>query len=466
METVRSKGMKDMTEGPLFSKILLFALPLVATGLLNRFFNIADTIMVGRWGGATPEACEIALAAVGSCGALSFLIVNFFFGLSAGAGVLVAHAMGAKKYDVVGRVVHTALFVALVAGVFSTIIGVFSTRTLLQWTGVSPAVMEEAVPYMRAVFFGMTGVLVYNYAAACLRSAGDSARPLAFLTISGVLNVALNFVSVVLLQLGAMGVGISTAISNWASAAMILFYMKRQEGPLHLFFSQIRPDKEQLKGILKIGLPSGIQGVLFSFSNVIVQAGVNSFPVSIVAGNTAAGNLGDIIYTVQNAMYHAALTFVGQHVGAKKHRRMVKCFWLCVAIVVVLGVICGVAIYLFGRPLLALFVPDNAAAIEAGMERITVLALTYFMCGMQEVGSGTLRALGKSTTAMVIGFFGVVVIRMIWIYTVFKAYHEPFVIYLTYPVSWFFLVVAFYIFCLIEMRRFKKRLEAEGVPIE
>lgn len=462
MEQVKSKGMKDMTEGPLFSKILLFSLPLVATGLLNRFFNIADTIMVGRWGGATPEACEVALAAVGSCGALSFLIVNFFFGLSAGAGVLVAHAMGAKKYDDVGRVVHTALFVALVAGAFSTTVGVLLTRTLLQWTGVAPEVMQEAVPYMRAVFFGMTGVLLYNYSAACLRSAGDSARPLVFLTISGILNVLFNFISVVVLKLGAMGVGISTAVSNWASAGMILLYMSRQEGPLHLSFSKIRPDKEKLKGILKIGLPSGIQGALFSFSNVIVQAGVNSFPVSIVAGNTAAGNLGDIIYVVQNAMYHAALTFVGQHVGAKKHRRMVKCFWLCVAVVVALGVIAGVTIYLFGRPLLSLFAPDNEAAIEAGMVRLAVLSLTYFMCGMQEVGSGTLRALGKSTTAMVIGFFGVVVIRMIWIYTVFRVYHTPVVLYMTYPVSWLFLVVTFYIFCMIEMRRFRKSLEASG----
>ena len=466
MEQVKSKGMKDMTEGPLFSKIILFSLPLVATGLLQRFFNIADTIMVGRWGGETTEACELALAAVGSCGSLSYLVISFFFGLSAGAGVLVAHAMGAKKYDDVNRLIHTSVFVALVTGIFSTIVGVLATRTLLQWTGVAPEIMEEAVPYMRAVFCGMAGVLVYNYAAACLRSVGDSARPLLFLTISGFLNIILNYIAVVLLKLGALGVGIATATSNWASAIFIIVYMMRQKGMLHFSFLNLRPDREKLGKMLKIGLPSGIQGSLFSFSNVIVQVGVNSFPVSIVAGNTAAGNLGDIIYSVQNGMYHAALTFVGQHVGAKKYRRMVKCFWLCVAVVVVLGVVSGFGVYLFGRPLLGLFAPGNEAAIEAGMVRLAVLGLTYFLCGMQEVGSGTLRALGKSTTSMVIGFFGVVVIRLIWFYTVFKTYHTPVALYMTYPVSWFFLVVAFYLFCLVEMWRFRKTLEAEGLPIE
>ena len=466
MEQIKSKGMKDMTEGPLFSKILLFALPLVATGLLQRLFNIADTIMVGRWGGETVEACELALAAVGSCGSLSYLVISFFFGLSAGAGVLVAHAMGARQYDDVSKITHTSIFVSLITGAFSTLIGVLATRTLLQWTGVSPEIMEEAIPYMRAVFCGMTGVLVYNYAAACLRSAGDSTRPLLFLTASGVLNIIFNFVAVVLLKLGALGVGIATAVSNWASAIFVILYMMRQTGPLHFSFSKLHPDRVHLKKMLTIGLPSGIQGSLFSFSNVIVQAGINSFPVSIVAGNTAAGNLSDIIYSVQNAMYHVALTFIGQHVGAKKYRRMVKCFWLSTVIVATLGLFCGGMVYLFGRPLLSLFAPDNEAAIEAGMVRLAVLSMTYFMCGMQEVGSGTLRALGKSTTAMVIGFFGVVVIRMIWIFTVFKAHHTPVVLYLTYPVSWFFLVVAFYIFCFVEMRRFRRSLEASGSFVE
>ena len=467
MEQTKPQGVKDLTVGPLFSKILFFSLPLIATALLQRCFNIADTMMVGRWGGETAEECEIARAAVGSCGSLSYLIVNFFLGLSAGAGVLVAHAMGAKKYEDVEKVTHTAILVSLVAGLFSTIVGVLSTRILLQWTGVAPEVLDEAVPYMRAVFFGITGTLIYNYAAACLRSAGDSARPLAFLTISGFVNVALNFVSVVLLGLGALGVGISTAISNWVAAILVVIYMARLEGPLHLSFSRLRPDKQKLGGMLKIGLPSGIQGIFFSVSNVMVQAGVNSFPVSTVAGNTAAATLGDIIYCTQNALYHAALAFVGQHAGAGKYRRMVKSFWYCVLIVVSVGVLSGVGIYLFGEPLLSLFAPGNEEAISAGMERLAVMALPYFLCGMQEVGSGTLRALGKSTTAMVIGFFGVCVIRIIWIYTVFRAIHTPVILYLTYPISWLFLVIAFYVFCFVEMRRYKRRLDAGVItPIE
>jgi len=465
MTKIEKKGSGDFTQGPLLSKIILFTLPLIATTVLQLLFNTADTVVVGRWGGSTPEECETALAAVGSCGALTNLIINLFFGLSVGAGVCVAHDIGAKRYDEVSRVVHTSVVAAAVSGVVVTVFGLLMARPLLTMMGTDPAVLDQAVPYMCAYFCGMPANMVYNYCAAILRSTGDTTRPLAFLSVAGVINVLLNLVMVIVFGLGAVGVGIATAASQWVSCILIVLYMMRMEGPCRIELSKLRADPAKLRKIIFIGLPAGIQSTLFSFSNVLIQSTVNSFGKVVVAGNTAGSNIDGYIYATQNSLYHAALTFVGQNVGARKYDRVKKSLFGCALVVTVVGISLGGLVICFGRPLLGLFAPGNEGAIDAGMTRLSVLAATYFLCGLMEVGCGTMRGLGKSIAPMFISLIGSCLFRVVWIYTVIPYHRSLGVLYLSYPVSWILTSATFFIFCFFYMKRFKKAVAREvGEP--
>jgi len=287
-----SKVKRNLTDGPLLPKMILFTLPLIATAFLQQLFNTADTVVVGQWGGNTPAERETALAAVGSCGALINLIVNLFFGLSVGAGVCVAHDIGAKQYRDVKRTVHTSVIVSLFFGALLTVFGLCMARPLLAMMKTDPTVLDEAVPYMMAYFCGMPANILYNYCASILRSSGDTTRPLIFLSAAGVANVGLNLVMVLVFGLGALGVGIATAASHWVACVLILIYMMRMDGPCKIELRELRVYPEKLKKIIVIGLPAGLQGTLFSFSNVLIQSSINGFGnVAFVAGNTAASNI-------------------------------------------------------------------------------------------------------------------------------------------------------------------------------
>ena len=296
----KQKKIKDFTEGPLLGRIILFALPLIATGVLQLLFNTADTIVVGRWGGETPEECETALAAVGSCGALINLIISLFMGLSIGAGVCVAHAVGAKEYDRLERIVHTSVVAAAIGGAFVSVVGILAAEPLLVLMGTEKEVLSQAVPYMRAYFSGMIATMIYNYCAAMLRSTGDTLRPLLFLSVSGVVNVALNLVMVLAFHLGAVGVGIATSASQWVSCFMIIAFMRKKDNPCYIDLKKLRVDFGALKKIFLIGIPAGIQSSLFALSNVTIQSSINSLGKVVVAGNTAAANLEGYIFQVQH----------------------------------------------------------------------------------------------------------------------------------------------------------------------
>ena len=451
-----AKRKQDLTEGPILSKIILFSLPLIATAVLQQLFNTADTVVVGRWGGDTPEACETALAAVGSCGALTNLIIQLFFGLSVGSGVCVAHDIGAKRYGDVSKTVHTSVIAALVSGTAVTVFGLLMARTLLTLMKTDPMVLDEAVPYMCAYFCGMPANMLYNYCASMLRSSGDSMRPLAFLSVAGVANVLLNLVMVLIFRTGALGVGVATAASQWISCILIVAYMMRYDGPCKIELSKLRIDPQKLKKITVIGLPAGIQGTLFGLSNTLIQSSINSFGKVVVAGNTAASNLDSYVYVTQNAMYHAALTFVGQNMGAKRYDRLKKCIFYCICVGLVIGVTMGGALYLFGRPLLSIYAPDNSAVVDAGMSRLSIMGVFYFLCGFMEVGTGTLRGLGKSIAPMLISLLGSCVFRIIWIYTVFALFPTLTVLYISYPISWILTAAAHHILCYITIKKLPK----------
>ena len=418
--SVQAKKIRDFTEGPILSRIILFSLPLIATSVLHLLFNTADTIVVGRWGGATPDECENALAAVGSCGSLINLIINLFMGLSLGAGVCVAHAVGAKRYDRVDAIVHTSVVTSAVLGVIISIFGFLMAKPLLTLMGTEAEVLDQAVPYMQAYIVGMTANMIYNYCSSMLRSIGDTVRPLLFLSVAGVVNVLLNLVMVLVFHQGALGVGIATAASHWVSCIMILVFMIRSDGPCHLDLKRLRVDFKVLRKIVLIGIPAGIQGSLFAVSNVIIQSSVNSLGKIVVAGNTASANLEGYIYATQNALYQAALTFVGQNMGAKKLDRIKRTALWCLVCVTVIGVFISTLMYLFGEPLLSLYAPGNAAVIEKGMIRLRIVGLLHFICGIMEVGCGCVRGMGKSILPMIVSLIGACFSRVVWVFTVFQ----------------------------------------------
>lgn len=463
LQTKRIKN-GDLLEGALLPKIILFSLPIMATSILQILFNTADTVVVGRWGGATPEEREIALAAVGSCGALSGVIINFFFGLSVGAGVCTAQSIGAKHYDEVKKVVHTAALTALVLGSFVAVIGMLFARPWLSLMGTDPAVLDQAAPYMCAYFAGAPANMLYNYCAAVLRSKGDTTHPLIFLTVAGVSNVLLNLVMVLVLGMGAVGVGVATAASHWISCVLIVIHMSHLDDACHLDLRKLRIHRPTLMKMLCIGVPAGIQGTVFSFSNVIIQSSVNSFGKATVAANTAAANVSDYAYMAQNAVYHAAMTFVGQCTGARRYDRVRAVALTCIATVTAVGLTIGGLTTLFGEELLAIFSPGNEEVIRIGMVRLRYMCLPYFLCGIMEVGSGILRGLGKSFTSMIIAILGVCGIRLMWIFTVFAAFHTLEVLYLSYLVTWIVTSSAHYTLVAISVKKARKSLETETQP--
>ena len=442
-------------------------MPLIATSVLQLLFNTADTIVVGRWGGETEADREIALAAVGSCGAIIHLVINIFMGLSVGAGVCVAHAIGAKEFDNTEKTVHTAVYTALIGGAFVTAVGIIFAPQLLDLIGIESSIRPEAILYMRAYFCGMPASLLYNYCAAMLRASGDTTRPLGFLTVAGVVNVILNLIMVLAFKTGALGVGVATAASNYVSCALIVWYMLKTDGPCHISIKKIAIHKEPLKKILKIGLPAGIQSSMFSISNVIIQSALQSFQsATVIAGHTAASNIQGYVYTVMNSTAQSAMNFTGQHVGAKKYKRLKTVVLWHYGLVFGFGIALGWIMYLLGRPLLGVFTPGNDAAIEVGMINLAMIGLTYFLCGGLDVGSCVMRGFGKSFGPMMISLLGACALRIVWIYAVFYPFYPDSlaVLYLSYPITWIITAGVYVPLIVLEFKKRKKEEYTETAP--
>lgn len=449
----------NMTEGPVLGKMILFTLPVMASGVLQLLFNAADVAVVGQFAG------EAAMAAVGGCGALINLIINLFIGLSVGAGVIAAQDLGAKRYNEVGKLVSTSLTASLVGGVAVMIFGMVMAEPLLILMDTPDDVLVEAVPYMRAYFCGMPGCLVFNYMAAILRSGGDTKRPLYFLTAAGVANVILNLVMVLVFHMGAVGVGIATAVSQYVAAILTVLYMLRADGCFRI--TGFRVSGRKLLRMVTIGLPAGLQGCMFSLSNVIIQSAVNAYPTVTIAGNTAAGNLEGFVYTAMNSVYHTALTFVGQNVGAGKYERIKKISAQCAGMVFVIGLVLGSALVFFGDKLLLIYTSgeNRDLIIEAGMKRLSVIAATYFLCGLMDVGCGILRGMGKAVQPMIVSLLGSCVFRIVWVATVCPLYPDNILaLYISYPISWILTAGVHYMFCFYFYRKLmKRRRTAEAV---
>lgn len=419
----------DMTQGRLLTQVLVFALPIMLSGILQLLFNAADTIVVGRFAG------NEALAAVGSVGSLNNMIISLFIGLSVGANVLVARYTGSRNDRAVSDTVHTSVLLSLVGGVLLMIIGVALARPLLELMGSPEDVIDLAVLYVRIIFLGMPVQMLYNFCAAILRAVGDTQRPLYYLTIAGVVNVLLNLVFVILFHLSVAGVALATIISQAISALLVTRALLNMEGPTRLFLNRLRIHPGKLREIIRIGLPAGIQSSVFSLSNVVIQSSVNSFGSVVIAGNAASSNVGNFVYQAMNTFQQAITCFAGQNIGARKPRRIVSAMKVCMFWAVSFGLVLGMLSCVFGTQLLSLFSADPAV-IAAGMERQIIVCAPYFLCGMMDVMTGALRGIGYSLLPMIVSILGACAFRLFWVFTVFAAYPTLPCLMLSYPVSW------------------------------
>lgn len=448
------KSQMDMLHGPLLRNIIFYTVPIILTSLLQLLFNAADLVIVGQYRGS------VSVAAVGATGSLTGLIVNLFIGLSVGAGVVVAHARGAREAEVVHRAVHTAIPAALICGVVLTVVGVIFAGTFLEWMGTPADVLPKSTIYMQIYFGGMTFTMLYNFCASILRALGDTKSPLLYLSFAGIVNVGLNILFVTQLGMDVDGVALATAISQAISAVLVLGALMRRKDESRLQLSKMRFYKPQLLKMLRIGLPAGIQSSLFSISNVAIQSSVNSFEKIVMSGNAASQNIEGFVYASMNAYHQTAVNFVGQNVGAHQYKRVKKILWCCLGCVLVTGLGLSLLIYAFGNPLLSIYITDSAEALSYGMLRMTWLLLPYFLCGLMDVSTGALRGMGASTVPMIISILGVCAFRVGWVATVFQIpqYHTPESLYLSYPISWVLTFIAQMIAFWIVYRRQIQRL--------
>jgi len=449
------KRSANMLKGPLWSSLITYTIPIMLTSILQLLFNAADLVIVGRFSGS------INVAAVSATGSITNLIVNLFIGLSIGAGVTVAHALGGNQSTEVHRTVHTALPTALVGGVILSVVGVLFSETFLTMMKTPVNVLPLSAKYMRIYFCGMTFTMVYNFCASILRAAGDTKSPLIFLMISGVINVVLNVFFVVVFHMTVDGVALATIISQAISAVLVVIALMRRTDACKLSLQQMRFYKQPFLKIIRIGLPAGIQSSMFAISNVIVQSSINSFnSEALMSGNGAAANIEGFVFVLMNSFHQTAVNFIGQNMGAHQYKRIKKIFGLCLIYVSIAGFAAGFAVWNFGEKLLGIYITDSQEAIAYGLTRFNYIALPYFVCGLMDVSTGSLRGLGASFTPMLLSIMGVCGIRIMWIYTIFQIpqFHTPECLYLSYLLSWFgtfvFQTIAFIII-------YKKRVRAD-----
>ena len=458
MEKVKKKGQGyqiDMIHGPLAGKLLVFAIPLMLSSILQLLFNAADVIVVGRWSG------KEALAAVGSNTSLINLMVNLFVGFSVGTNVVVARDLGAGREEDVRDSVHTSIALSLVSGVVLMGLGLLLSRQMLELMGSPEDVIGLAAVYLRIYFCGMPGNMLYNFGAAILRAQGDTKRPLYFLTAAGIINVILNLVFVIVFHMDVAGVALATIISQYVSAILVLLTLMRDKGPLRVDLRALRLDMKVVRRILQVGLPAGFQGMVFSISNVVIQSSINSFGSTVVAGSAASSNIEGFVYAGMNAFYQTALTFTSQNYGACECKRVDRIMGLCLLYSGLIGLVLGNLAYLFGYPLGSIYAPGQEEVIAQAVDRLSICCTTYFLCGLMDTQVGVLRGIGYSVVPMIVSLVGSCALRLLWVATIFQLNRTPEMLYLSYPVSWAITAATHFVFFLF----IRKRAYAKAVGV-
>ncbi len=419
----------DMCNGTIMDKLISFSIPLMLSGILQLMFNAVDIVVVGRFSGSQ------ALAAVGSTTALINVFTNLFIGISLGANVLAARYYAAGKAKEMSETVHTAIALALVSGVVMAVIGVVFARGALEIMGTPEDVIGKSTLYMRIYFCGMPFFMMYNYGAAILRAVGDTKRPLIFLIVSGVINAVLNLFLVIGFHLDVAGVGIATVISQLVSCILVLRCLHHTESSYQLHLAKLRIRSVYLKQIFEVGVPAGIQSTVINISNAMLQSSVNSFGSIAMAGYTASNNIFGFLYVSVNSFTQACMSFTSQNYGVKKLKRMDRVLIDCMILSVVVTLILGSSVYIFGPELLHIY-SNQADVIRYGMEIFSYTTVTYFLCGLMDLFPGALRGMGYSTVPMILSIIGTVGVRIIWIYGLFPSHRSLTFLFLSYPVSW------------------------------
>lgn len=449
----KSKYEIDMCNGTLMDKLIVFAVPLMISGVLQLMFNAVDIIVVGRYSGSQ------SLAAVGSTTALINIFTNLFIGISLGANVLAARFYAAGRDEEMSETVHTAIMVALISGVVMALVGFVLSRKALELMGSPDDVIDLSTLYMRIYFLGMPFFMLYNYGAAILRAVGDTRRPLLFLIVAGIVNAVLNVILVVKFHMAVEGVAIATVVSQFISCVMVLWCLWKSESSYQLRFSRLRINVSYLGQIFQVGVPAGIQSVVINFSNALLQSSVNSFGSTAMAGYTAANNLLGFLYASVNSVTQACMSFTSQNLGVKKFERMDRVLIDCGIISLVIAGTVGTTFYLFGPEILQIYTKEPDV-IQAGMEIISITTIPYFLCGIMDLIPGALRGMGRSGVPMVLSIIGTVGTRIVWIYGVFPRYRSLFILFISYPVSWI-ITISLQVVCFLLVR---KQIRASYVP--
>lgn len=445
-----------MTTGAIFPKLTKFAVPLILSSVLQLLFNAADIVVVGRFAG------DNSLAAVGSTSSLVNLLVNTFMGLSIGCNVLAANFLGAGQKNDVQRTVHTSVLLSIFVGIIVTVIGISFSKQILIMMGSPEDVLPLSVIYLKIFFAGITAAVVYNFCSALLRAKGDTKRPLYILTVAGVINVILNLIFVIVFKMGVAGVAWATVASQIFSAVCVIFILVREEDDFKLDIRKLYIFPDILKGILRIGIPAGLQGTVFSQSNVVIQSTVNSFGALAVAGNSVCQSIEGFIYISMNGLAQGSLTFVSQNMGARNIERIRKVVKIALASVCEVGLVMGwLAIFMasdfFEDKSIFYIYSKSPEVISQARLRLFVIAGTYFTCGIMDVMANSLRGMGYSFMPMIVSLIGACGLRILYLFTVFRipAVHNYQNIFISYPVSW---VVTFSVLFYV----FVKKLRAES----
>ena len=440
--SVSNKKSIDMTSGALWNKILLFALPLAASSILQQLFNSVDTAVVGRF------ASSQALAAVGSNSSLISLMINLFIGISLGSNVVIAHYIGQKSEKNIHAAVHTAIVVAILSGVFVMILGQFIAKPVLLLMGTPEDVIDLAVLYLRIYLIGMPFIMLYDFGSSILRSTGDSKRPLYSLIVAGIVNTVLNLILVIVFKLGVSGVAIATVISNVVSSSIVMVILMHESEPIRLDVRKLTIVPRELKKILTIGVPAGLQGMVFSIANVCIQSTINSFGSAAIAGSAAALNYEFFSYFMVSAFAQATVTFTSQNFGAGEYDRCRKIYHISMAFALLS---CGLlsAVFVLGKGMFLGFYSTDPDVLYYAEQRLIIATTLELLTAVYEISAGAMRGLGHSLLPAIITVVGSCVLRLIWISTVCKVFHEFWVLIIIYPISWIvtgiIMVIAYHI---------------------
>ncbi len=444
-----------IVEGPILPNMIKYALPIMITNILQLFYNSADMFVIGNF---CPD--KNALGSVGCTGALINMILGIFIGLGAGVSVTLAQSIGAGNKEKASRIVHASFCVAIVLGIIVTVLGNIVAVPILHAMNTPDEFLRGASLYVKIYFLGSIANIMYNFFTGILRSRGDTVRPLIFSMAGGIINIILNLIFVLVFKMGVEGVAIATIVAQFISATLVIIHVANLNDECRLNLKKLAIDFSVLKQLVKVGLPAGIQGSLFSLSNMLLQTGYNSLGPVIVNANVAAFNVDGYIYNILNSFYHTSLTFCSQNFGAKRFDRVKKVFVASTSSVFVIGLVLGVSGYLFAEPLVGIFNSDPEV-LGYAKYRLMIIGLPYFLCGFMDVGSGFLRSIGYSLRALIITFLGSCVFRIVWVFTVFEKFHDVRVLYLAFPISWFITAATLFVMFFFCYKREKRKLVNE-----